>query len=245
MSAAPASSSRAMQVALGLVIHDGHVLLQRRHAPDVREYHDGWELPGGKVEPGESTVAAVVREVREETGQEVSVEALMPFSYHPPGAVSRRRGGLDIEVVCGRCRCVAAPSQAQTPLAPTGRWIAIEDIPWPQVIPGSREFLIEAVDVLGGARAVPPYRITLQRRGRAVHLTLTFRAGQPQRYRIEQHGPGEVLSSAGHASAREACADLQTRLLALRADDFLIGDIDPRHPLRTWLDDLADEEQTR
>jgi 8-oxo-dGTP pyrophosphatase MutT (NUDIX family) len=245
MSAAPASRSSAMLVALGLVIHDRRVLLHRRHAPDVREYHDGWELPGGKVEPGESMVAAVVREVREETGQVVSVEAFMPFSYHPPGAVFRRHGGLDIEVVCGRCRYLAPPSQAHAPLPPTACWTAIADLPWPQVIPGSREFLLEVVGTPGGPRAVPPYGITLQSRGHAVHLTLGFRAGQPQRYRIEQHGPDEAFSSAGHALAREACADLQARVLALRADGFQIGSVDPRHPLRTWLDDLADEEQTR
>lgn len=238
----------AMQVALGLVIHEGLVLLQRRHAPDIREYHDGWELPGGKVEPGESTVAAVAREVREETGQDVAVDALMPFAYHPPVAVSRRRSGLDIEVVCGRCHCTTATAtatastQAHAPLAHTARWIAIEDVPWLHVIPGSREFLIEGVSGLGGARAVPPYRMTLQQREHAVQLALAFHAGQPQRWHIEERGPGDAVTR-GHPSAREAFAALEARVLALCAGGFQVIDIDPRHPLRTWVDDLTAGER--
>jgi 8-oxo-dGTP pyrophosphatase MutT (NUDIX family) len=33
-----------------------------------------WELPGGKVEPNEEVTAAVVREVREETGLDVAAD---------------------------------------------------------------------------------------------------------------------------------------------------------------------------
>lgn len=58
-------------VAVGAVIMDGDRLLvvQRQDPP-----HAGrWAVPGGRVEPGEPLVAAVAREVREETGLEVEV----------------------------------------------------------------------------------------------------------------------------------------------------------------------------
>lgn len=49
---------------LCLVHRDGKLLLQNRVKPDWQ----GYALPGGHVEPGESIVDAVVREMREETG---------------------------------------------------------------------------------------------------------------------------------------------------------------------------------
>jgi 8-oxo-dGTP diphosphatase len=59
--------SRTPIVAVGAVVVDrgGRVLLVQRG----REPAAGtWSVPGGRVEPGESLEAAVIRELREETG---------------------------------------------------------------------------------------------------------------------------------------------------------------------------------
>ena len=50
-----------VRVVAGAVISDGRVLLARRRSPAGR-----WELPGGKVEPGESDEEALERELFEE-----------------------------------------------------------------------------------------------------------------------------------------------------------------------------------
>lgn len=58
------------------ILRDGLLLAARRTAPP--EAAGRWELPGGKVEPGESPDRALVREVQEELGCRVEVLDWLP-----------------------------------------------------------------------------------------------------------------------------------------------------------------------
>jgi 8-oxo-dGTP diphosphatase len=66
-------------VAAALADGQGRVLLQRR-SPG-RAMAGLWEFPGGKVEPDERPEAALVRELEEELGIEVEVDALSPAAF--------------------------------------------------------------------------------------------------------------------------------------------------------------------
>lgn len=58
------------QVVVGAAILDGHRLLAAQRAYPER-LAGKWELPGGKVDPGESDEAALIRECREELGVDI------------------------------------------------------------------------------------------------------------------------------------------------------------------------------
>ena len=62
------------------LIQDGNrILLQNR----VKEDWKGYTLPGGHVEPGESFVNAVVREMKEETGLDIIGPQLVGIKQFP------------------------------------------------------------------------------------------------------------------------------------------------------------------
>src|SRR5688572_19720667 len=60
-----------IDVAAGLIFERGKLLITQRRAND--HLPNLWEFPGGKVEPGETFAACLVREIREELDIEISV----------------------------------------------------------------------------------------------------------------------------------------------------------------------------
>ncbi|WP_330288003.1 (deoxy)nucleoside triphosphate pyrophosphohydrolase [Streptomyces sp. NBC_00576] len=73
-----AAEKRIVVVGAAL-LRDGRLLAARRSAPP--ELAGRWELPGGKVEPGEEPEDALVRELREELGVDAEPVERIPGEW--------------------------------------------------------------------------------------------------------------------------------------------------------------------
>jgi 8-oxo-dGTP diphosphatase len=69
-----------------VVLLDGDRILMARHE---RDGHVHWVLPGGAIEPGETSEQAAIRELREECGLDIDLGGLL--FVEPPHDIGGRR----------------------------------------------------------------------------------------------------------------------------------------------------------
>lgn len=109
-------------MAAGIIL-DGDRLLLVRNRWGIGEF---WSIPGGRVEPGEATVDACVREVREETGLEAE-----------PGDLAYVNEAFNLELglhfIYHVFPCRVVGGEAQTPTGDEHvvevRWVPVADVP--------------------------------------------------------------------------------------------------------------------
>lgn len=133
--AARALAGAPVVVATALV-RDAAVLAARRTRPPALA--GLWELPGGRVEAGESEAAAVVRECREELGTEVVVDGPL---------------ATDLRIDAGVLRVHAAHLADGAPepraLEHSGlRWVTAAEVPEVDWVPADRAVVTDLLDLL-------------------------------------------------------------------------------------------------
>ncbi|XVQ12779.1 NUDIX hydrolase [Spirillospora sp. CA-255316] len=120
---------------VGGIARDGSgrlLLIRRGRAPAAGT----WSVPGGRVEPGESDEAAVIREMREETGLEVAVGRLVGTVERPgPGGVTYEIHDYEVTARGGALRAGDDAAEA--------RWLTPAELRALPTAPG-------LLDALGG-----------------------------------------------------------------------------------------------
>jgi 8-oxo-dGTP diphosphatase len=114
------------------------VLAARRTAP--AEVAGGWELPGGKCEPGEQPAAAAVREISEELGCRVRVTGRL-------AGVQPIAPGLTLEVLTAEI-VEGTPVPVEHDAV---RWLGPAELDEVRWLPADVPFLAELAEVLRAA----------------------------------------------------------------------------------------------
>ena len=115
-------------VAIALVKNDqGKILLQRRIDPRIPDANGKWELPGGRINFGESPEDAARRETKEETGCDIRIERLL---LQPQSHVWHRTDGKKVHVVviCYEARYVSGTPAALDKKVSEVGWFTKEEI---------------------------------------------------------------------------------------------------------------------
>ncbi|MCR5977235.1 mannosyltransferase [Gordonia jinghuaiqii] len=130
--------TRPADVVAAAIIDDGRLLLAQRSRP--AELAGKWELPGGRVESGESHAEALTREIREELGAEVEAGERV-------GAQVSLANGLTLHAY--RARLLSGTPAALEHL--DVRWVSAEELrtfDLADVVPADRDWVPQLCAIL-------------------------------------------------------------------------------------------------
>jgi 8-oxo-dGTP diphosphatase len=109
----------AIPVVCAVIERDGRVLVAQR--PAHKHLALKWEFPGGKVEPGESPEAAVVREIKEELNCDIAIIRALPRVRHAYAVV--------IEMIPFVCHLVPGSPEPRPLEHIALQWVAPAELP--------------------------------------------------------------------------------------------------------------------
>lgn len=133
-----------INVAVGIIIDD-----QSPHSPSVllcqrkpiARYGLKWEFPGGKVEPGETVMACLRRELREE----LSIEAAIGELFHQQQYVYPDSGSFDVWFY----RVPSYTGQLRNMVFETIRWVPLHLLGDYDILEGNHDVILKLLQVHG------------------------------------------------------------------------------------------------
>jgi 8-oxo-dGTP diphosphatase len=119
----------------------GALLLVRR-----RDTGD-WELPGGRVELGESASEAAIRETAEESGVTVEITGMVGIYTDPGYLIADPRTGAVRQpfAVCFHARARRGTPRGDNDETSDARWVAVDHIPALRIHPAIRMRITHAL----------------------------------------------------------------------------------------------------
>lgn len=129
---------KSVTVVAACILRPGgrEVLLSMRRAPGVPGLDGKWELPGGKIEFGETPEKAIVREIREELSISVVPRRLLPYLH--TNLWEYAHALQHVVLACYECE-----TEGDLPgdVGQDARWFPINQIDFESTLPGTREFV--------------------------------------------------------------------------------------------------------
>ncbi len=135
-------SAKKIFVPIAIIVHKGKILMNLRNDPHNPEYHERWEFPGGGIGNGEDVHTAILREVKEETGYDVTI--LQQLEYIQMNSTTR--GGREVYVYLVTFICSITGGQLNPPKNEVIRshWFTPQDIVQENLI-GNNKALYETI----------------------------------------------------------------------------------------------------
>ena len=117
---------KTIQVVAAVIREGGRIFAAQRGYGSAK---DGWEFPGGKIEPGETPRQALVREIREELNAEITVgEKLTQVEWDYP----------DFHLSMGCYWCALTSGALTLREHESARWLGLDELDAVDWLPADR-----------------------------------------------------------------------------------------------------------